>query len=131
MPVSPFSAIPPGATALRGPAVYGMQVGPAPAVGSERAFGNYQPTSPISPYMSLYAPRTLGVDNYNAYVRPQLEQQAFNQQIEARFRALQPGQVPADAAGRSFDQLYTTGPEKAGATFMSLQPYYPNYPNAR
>ena len=130
MPTSPFSAIPPGAMALRKPAVYGMFVGPAPAVGKEKAFGGYQPTSPISPYMGLYAPRTLGIDNYNAYVRPQLQQQAFNQQVDTNFRALETERTQQDAS-RSFDQLYSTGPGTSSATFMNFQPYYPSYPSSR
>jgi hypothetical protein len=131
MPPNPFPTVPPGATALRKPATYGMQVGPAPAIGAGKAFGNYQPSSPISPYMSLYAPRTLGVDNYNAYVRPQLQQQAFNQQIDTSFRTLDTDRAQQEATNRTLEQLYMTGPGISGATYMNLQPYYPNYPNAK
>jgi len=135
MPANPFPVVPPGATALRQAAVYGMQVGPAAAVGGvggERAFASYQPTSPISPYASLYARPTRGVNNYNAYVRPQLEQRAFNQQVDTSFRTLETNKTAEqEAARRSFDQLYMTGPGASGATFMKLQPYYPSYPSSR
>ncbi len=132
MPANPFSAIPPGATAQRQAAVYGTGPAPAPAVGGGgKAFSGYHAPSPISPYMGLYARPTLGLDNYNAYVRPQLEQQALNQQVETRFHALEPDRSPADASARSFDQLFTIGPGTSGATFMNFQPYYPNYPSSR
>lgn len=131
MPANPFSAVPPGATAMRKAAIYGAFVGPAPAVGTGKAFAGVRPTPAVSPYMGLYAPRTLGVDNYNAYVRPQLQQEGFNRQVEGQFQTIESGRGAAEAAARSFDQLYTVGPAASGATFMNFQPYYPSYPSSR
>jgi hypothetical protein len=132
MPANPFSAVPTGATALRPAATYGMQVEPAPAVGNERvdkAFAHYRRPRAVSPYMFLNTfGRIPGVDNYNAYVRPQLQEQEFEQHVMRTFRGLQPERGFLGGTGPSFNQPYTTGPGIHAATFMSFQPYYPNYP---
>jgi len=71
------------------------------------------------------------MNNYNAYVRPQLQQEAFNQQVNSNFRALETERAQQDAASRLLDQLYSTGPGTSGATYMNLQPYYPGYPSSK
>lgn len=133
MPANPFSAVPPGAAAQRPAAVYGAPPGPAPAVGG-KAFGDYRPSSPISPYMSLYARPTVGIDNYNAYVRPQLEQRAFDRQVQSTFRTLESDLGMPDLTPRSLGQvpgLFPVGPSVSGAGFMSYQQYFPGYPGPR
>ena len=137
MPPNPFPVVPPGATALRKQATYGMQAGPVPPIGGNTGFGsgkpfaNAQSASPISPYMGLYAPSTRGVNNYNAYVLPQLQQQALNQQIQSNFRTLDIDRAQQEATNRSLEQLYMTGPSSPGATFMNFQPYYPGFSGQR
>jgi hypothetical protein len=84
--------------------------------------------------MGLYAPRTPGLDNYNAYVRPQLEQQAFNRQVDATVRGLESDRTLLDARQRAtgqFPELYPVGPGVSGASFMNFQQYYPNYSGSR
>ncbi len=134
MPADPFATVPRVSTAVRPAAVYGIHVGPAPAVGGGKAFAGYRPASPISPYMSLYAPRTRGVDNYNAYVRPQLEQQAFNRQVDSAVRDLSVELSLPEMPPRTFEQipqLYPVGPGVNSASYMSdLRRYYPEYPGS-
>ena len=140
MPMTPFAAAPRGAASTyRAAAVYGMQPGPVPAVGGRKPFANFRPQAAVSPFMGLYAPSTPGVNNYNAYVRPQLEQQAFNEQVDRGFRTIEQRedaalQTSGTPVGGSFgipNQLFQTGPGLSSATFMNLQPYYPNRGGAR
>lgn len=47
----------------------------------------YQPYSPtLSPYLDLTLRNNRGIPNYYAFVRPRLEQRAFNQQAQALTR---------------------------------------------
>jgi hypothetical protein len=132
MPPSPFTPQPrgggPGAM-FRPAATYGLGPGPASSATAQRPGANYRPTSPISPYMGLFAPRTPGIDNYNAYVRPQLQQNAINQQTESRFRNLQ---SMSDLQGTTLQQLeqgsqlFESEGAPAGSTFMDFGAYYPS-----
>lgn len=109
-----------------------MPVGPV----AEKPFSDYRLPPAISPYMNLYRfnPAT-GVDNYNLFVRPILEQEAFNRQTAAQLRSLRTATQAALAAPPSGQMGPATGAiwqgqalQPAPATFMNLQPYYPAFP---
>jgi hypothetical protein len=131
MPPNPFLPQPRGGGPggmFRPAATIGMTPRPVQSVTGQKPGANYQPTSPVSPYMGLYAPRTPGINNYNAYVRPQLQQNAFNQQVEGNFRSLQ---STSDLQGASLQQLeqgtqlFQSEGGPASATFMDYGAYYP------
>ena len=63
--------------------------GSDPSPASEKAFGNYRPTSGVSPYMNLFRVGGETVDNYTSLVRPQLDQRFANQQFNRDIRSLQ------------------------------------------
>jgi hypothetical protein len=131
VPPNPFKAQPRGGgpgTTFRQAATFGMRPPAAQAAVPVKPFATFRPQTPVSPYMGLFAPRTSGVDNYNAYVRPQLQQQAFNQQAENRFRTLQTTNDQQGNALKQLEQeaeLFQTEGAPSNATFMELGPYYP------
>ena len=61
----------------------------APSAVGGKPFGNYTPPPTISPYMNLYREGVTGIDNYNALVRPVIEQQQRNQQTQRELSRLQ------------------------------------------
>ncbi|MCA9236069.1 MAG: hypothetical protein KDA44_11395 [Planctomycetales bacterium] len=85
----------------------------APAAAQVR---RYQPSTPtVSPYLNLTRQNNSGLPNYYGLVRPQLNQQAFNQR-QLRFEASQ---------ARSLSQLRTDvqtslTPTGKGAGFMTV-----------
>lgn len=59
---------------------------------SEKPFSNVTPQSPYSPYMYIYAGRGGlggGGDNYNLYVRPMQQQQAYDARLNRQVESLQ------------------------------------------
>lgn len=64
------------------------------------ATGRYQPARPtLSPYLNLFREETGPIPNYHLYVRPQLQQQAFNNQFQSNLNQTQQQlqQVPRTA----------------------------------
>ncbi len=88
-----------------------MPVGPV----AEKPFSDYRLPPAISPYMNLYRfnPAT-GVDNYNLFVRPILEQEAFNRQTAAQLRSLRTATQAALAAPPSGQMGPATVPSGRG-----------------
>ena len=87
----------------------------APSAPVSKPFANVSSAPTISPYLSLYNTGIIGdeIDNYNTFVRPQLRQQQFNnqvrrqaEQINLRFQQLsaQPAYRPQGA-----ENMMTTG----------------------
>lgn len=119
-PTSPNLGQPP---ALSMPSAAGLPQ-PAPALGGQKPFADYRQPSPVSPYMNLYQPHAFGVDPYNQFVRPQLAQQAFNQQTQSQIQNLQSANNTQGAALQYYhDQMMPI----RGATFMQFQQYYPGF----
>ncbi len=103
---------------------------------ADKPFSDYRLPPAISPYMNLYRFNPLtGVDNYNLFVRPILEQEAFNRQTSAQLRSLRMATQAALTAPSAAQPGVPTGAvwqgqaiQPSGATFMNLQPYYPAFP---
>lgn len=64
-------------------------VGSAPSPASQKAFGNYRPTSGVSPYMNLFRVGGETIDNYTSLVRPQLDQRFMNQKFNRDINTLE------------------------------------------
>lgn len=111
-------------------------VSPAPV--AEKPFSDYRLPPAISPYMNLYRFNPLtGVDNYNLFVRPILEQEAFNRQTTAQLRSLRTATqavlaAPAGQSGPATGAIWQgQALQPSAATFMNLQPYYPAFSAGR
>jgi len=114
-----------------------VQIAPglATAPVAQKPFSDYRLPPAISPYMNLYRFNPLtGVDNYNLFVRPILEQEAFNRQTAAQLRSLRAATQAALAGPQSAQPGLPSGAiwqgqplQPSGATFMNLQPYYPAF----
>jgi|GEM_PF-4725938 len=94
-----------------------------PMATTSKPFSNYRESSPISPYMGLYAREgVLGVDNYNAYVVPTIKQKNTNRTAASDIRKLQ---------GRSYIQsreiykLDRRTTRQRPARYMNYGNYYP------
>ena len=97
----------------------------------------YQPATPtVSPYLNLTRSNVGGLPNYYSLVRPQLQQQAFNNQqrvLNAQQQALQIQQSAAvDRLRNSLQQTIAPTGKRAGfmtygpsGSFSSAAPYYP------
>ena len=88
--------------------------------------GGVQQASNLSPYLGLDARETeTSLPNYFLYVRPQLDQQRFNQVQQAEYRKLQQQVRTASAPGMATNPgggIPTTG---SSAQFMNSGGYYP------
>lgn len=81
----------------------------------QKPFQNYQEAPKISPYMNLYRrDNYTGIDNYNFYVKPALEEQARQQQMRNQLNSLEQQQNQAQRNER----YQTTG--TVGATYGRL-----------
>lgn len=89
-----------------------------PGVGGSGAkpFANISPDSTVSPYLSLFNETSSGaattIDNYNVLVRPQLQQQSTNRQLQRQAQQLN-ARVQSISAQSAFE---TTGSERMMAT---------------
>jgi hypothetical protein len=85
--ITRFNLSPRMIASLAGIAILGFAFAPA-ASAQRRTNWQYQPSSPtLSPYMNLLQTNFGPVPNYFSLVRPQLQQQAFNQQVQANERS--------------------------------------------
>ena len=77
-----------------------------PMGGGSKPFSNLQPTSTVSPYLNLFnqgpTGRSQTLDNYNLLVRPMLDQQRMNSQVQRQQQQMNM-QVQAIAARPDFE----------------------------
>ena len=106
-----------------------------PALGQQPR--RYQPATPtVSPYLNLTRSNVGGLPNYYSLVRPQLQQQAFNQQqliVQAQQSAAVNRlrgelQQPLTPTGKA-SGFMTFSP--TGAAYMRAAPYYPQATSVR
>ena len=101
----------------------------------EKPFANYTPPRAISPYQNLYREPMSGVDNYNAFVKPIMEQQRLNVQTQYEVSKLQ---RTSRAQGRNLQmldrrlnpyqrELARPTTQQGPSQFMNLQQYYPGF----
>ena len=76
---------------IRRPEGIGGSMLAAPQAAAEKPFAAYRPASGVSPYMNLFRHDTSGgtIDNYNTFVRPEIEQRRLNQQVGRDLRGLE------------------------------------------
>lgn len=102
---------------------------------AQKPFANVSSGSTVSPYLNLFNTGVGGgfqtIDNYNVLVRPQLEQQRVNQQLQRQQQQLNQ-RVQAISAQSDFEpggseQIIATG-HQTGVRFYSH--FYPTAGNA-
>jgi hypothetical protein len=99
------------------------------ALGCSRSQGQYpparyQPSRPtVSPYLNLLRTDRGPLPNYYTFVRPQLEQQWTNQQLQA---GIVQNRTNLQALGQQVGQIQaaTMQPTGTGASFMNYSHYY-------
>lgn len=93
---------------------------------SPKPFSSHQQGSSVSPYLALSSPFTSTATSYYTQVRPALEQQRTNDQLQRQSMAMQrqlnrmavqPPYDPTGAQGRA--------PTGHGSVFMNYGGYYP------
>ncbi len=95
-----------------------------PSVNSRKPFANYRRPPAFSPYMNLFRDDTVnGLDNYNAFVRPAMEQGRVNQRFSGEIRGLQNA---TRHQGAALQGLSTPG--GAQQRFMNHRAYFPTLP---
>jgi hypothetical protein len=128
---APYSGyISPPRTAPSGGARIGLGVGASQA---PKPFTGYDPGPTVSPYLNLFREDFEGNDdfNYTTLVRPQLQQQQFNQQVQRQnmelARRLQSMAAQSDFNPEGSKSQYPTGHQ---TVFGYYGHYYPSM-NAR
>jgi len=98
-----------------------------------KPFSGYRRPSALSPYINMNRLQDMdrGIDLYNQYVRPQLEQQQENRQVERNLQGLGETARYAQQMLQSNQRPGTivTSPQKQPATFMNTGQYYGQYNN--
>jgi hypothetical protein len=96
----------------------------------EKPFANYSPPPTVSPYLNLFREDDNGFDdfNYQTLVRPQLQQQQFNQQVQRQNYIINQ-QLQAMAAQSDFNPQgsQTQAPTGHSTTRMYYGHYYPGF----
>lgn len=94
-----------------------------------KPFSGYSPGPAVSPYMDLYRRDTGGLDPYNTFVRPQLEQRRANQIIGGEIRGLQSNQrlqsTVMQRLGKSNERVQTG--TMAPEFFQNYGTFYPGF----
>jgi len=67
----------------------GAPTGPSARRQVTKPFSNYQQLPVVSPYLNLDRPRSFDFDNYNTLVRPFVEQDFRNNQVQNQLQSLQ------------------------------------------
>lgn len=109
------------------------------AATKEKPFANYTPPRAISPYINLYREPASGVDNYNAFVRPIIEQQQLNVQTQYEVSKLQRTSRAQSQNLQMLDrrlnpyqrELSRPTTQQGPSQFMNLQQYYPSLQRRR
>lgn len=115
-----------GQTTTRPSARIGLGVGGSPA---GKPFTSFSPSPTVSPYLNLFREDFDGNSdfNYNTLVRPMLQQEQFNQQMQRQSmeisRRLQTIAAQADFNPQGSTTQYPTGHQ---TVFMYYGHYYPS-----
>jgi hypothetical protein len=113
-----------GPAAIRGPRI-GLGIG---ASAASKPFSNYTPPPTVSPYLNLFREERDGSSdfNYQTLVRPLLQQQQFNQQVERQATELA-RRMQSMAAQSDFNPQGSTTQVPTGhqSVFMYYHHYYP------
>jgi hypothetical protein len=109
--------------------------GPSPRIGlgagttaASKPFSNYSPPPTVSPYLNLFREDLDGTSdfNYQTLVRPLLQQQQINQQVERQglelARRLQSMAAQSDFTPQGSESQFPTGHQ---SVFMYYGHYYP------
>jgi hypothetical protein len=113
-----------GPASIRGPRV-GLGIGTSAA---SKPFSNYSPPPTVSPYLNLFREERDGSSdfNYQTLVRPLLQQQQFNQQVERQTmemaRRMQSLAAQSDFTPQGSESQFPTGHQ---SVFMYYGHYYP------
>jgi hypothetical protein len=101
----------------------GLGIGPSAA---PKPFTSYSPAPTVSPYLNLFREDFEGGGdlNYNTLVRPQLQQQQFNQQVQRQGLAME-RQLQAFAAQSDFNPQGSTSQLPTG--HQTVYRYYGRY----
>jgi hypothetical protein len=93
---------------------------------AQKPFSNIGARGGVSPYLGLSAPFSSTAEQYYAQVRPQIQQQRINQQMEQRNAQLQ-HQLNSVAARPPYDVQGSDAMAPTGhvAVFMNYGGYYP------
>ena len=107
-----------------------------PSAAGQKPFSGYEPPPTLSPYMNLYRDPVGGIDNYNALVRPVIEERRRAQSVQHELNRLRRA---ASVQGRNINQLErrtnpyqrrAASPNSSGqqpAMFMNYNNYYPGF----
>lgn len=100
--------------------------------GGQKPFSQLGARGGVSPYLGLSAPFSSTAEQYYTQVRPQLQQQRINQQMQQRSAQLQ-HQLNSIAAQPPYDPQgsETVAPTGHGAVFQNRGGYYPEAPPKR
>lgn len=94
----------------------------APMVGFDKPHQGYQPGAAVSPYMNLFRrDDSIGIDNYNSFVRPRLERQKAAKQVNRQIRGLQSN------SRRQGKALNSLGRQTRAMQGQAAPQYYQNY----
>lgn len=102
----------------------------APTLLTDKPFSNYRAPAPVSPYLNLYRSNNSfgAVNDYYTLVRPLLEQQIYNQQIQKEVQSLQSAtQMQSQSLqhlDQRTDQLFGFPPS---GSYMNFQNYFPGF----
>ena len=113
--------------------------GALPTATKEKPFSNYTAPRAISPYVNLYREPASGVDNYNAFVKPIIEQEKLNVQTQYEVSKLQRTSRAQSNNIQMLDrrlnpyqrELSRPTTQQGPAQFMNLQQYYPSLQRRR
>jgi hypothetical protein len=106
-----------------------LGLGLSSSSGTSKPFAGYTPEPTVSPYLNLFREDLEGNSdlNYNTLVRPMLQQQQFNQQVQRQSmelaRRLQSLSAQSDFNPEGSKSQYPTGHQ---TTFMYYGHYYPS-----
>jgi hypothetical protein len=102
---------------------------PAPGQAA-KPFANYSAPPTVSPYLNMFRTNLSGApaDNYNTWVRPQLEQNRQSQVFGGQIRGLQSAaRVQGSVLQRLGKRTDTMGGTMVPEYFQNYKDYYPGF----
>jgi hypothetical protein len=107
--------------------ICGAAFSAAPSAEAQQRYTPYQPSTPtISPWMNLYQRNPGPLDNYNTYVRPQIQLRDTLQQQDARIQRQGNSIHLLGQEVTEIQQEPTVRPTGSGAGYMNYSHYYPS-----